>query len=605
MANSEAKVRLGRADGRIGSGLSIPQLVRMRLGRTLRLEERMRTMSLKAKLTAGFGVILLIEAAMGIFSYTTVAKMAGISAQAGERSMKTEQSYSIEAAIEKQSAGVRGYLLAEREDLLASDEEGKKAYQATVEQLQNTERSEEGRKLLGEISHSYDTYRVVVDREIQLRRSKQAKEATTLALSPQTFAMRRDLLAAVNDFVKFQKTNRDAVLRQQESLERNAKFLPLALALAGLALGTTVAVLLPRSLSRRVDAMLSMIHEIANHNLGGMDMEITSEDEIGRAGHALNDMKNNLRGMMKSIAQTAEHLASASEQLSASASEQATGADVQKDQAAQVSTAMQEMSATVAQVSENSSRASEAAHQAAQTARQGGTIVDEALTKMRAIADGVRATAAKMDELGKASDRIGLIVGVIDDIADQTNLLALNAAIEAARAGEQGRGFAVVADEVRKLAERTTGATREIAQMIKSIQGETRLAVNAMEAGTQQVEEGVKHTAQAGGSLKEIIRMAEQVGEMVTYIATAATEQSSASEQVNQNMDQITRLVGESAAGSQQAAKACHELSGLAFNLQKMVSNFQLVQDKDHRPSSPHQGGDIDKSARALAASAH
>ena len=138
---------------------------------------------------------------------------------------------------------------------------------------------------------------------------------------------------------------------------------------------------------------------------------------------------------------------------------------------------------------------------------------------------------------------------MIDDIADQTNLLALNAAIEAARAGEQRRGFAVVADEVRKLAEPTTTATKEIAQMIKNIQDETKDAVGAMEEGTKQVEDEVQTTAKAGESLQEIIQMAEHVGEMITHIATAATQQSSASEQVNNNMDQIARLVKESASG--------------------------------------------------------
>ena len=141
------------------------------------------------------------------------------------------------------------------------------------------------------------------------------------------------------------------------------------------------------------------------------------------------------------------------------------------------------------QVSENSGRAAEASRKAADTARQGGTVVEQTLVKMKVIAESVRGTAGKVEELGKRSDQIGRIVGVINDIADQTNLLALNAAIEAARAGEQGRGFAVVADEVRKLAERTTMSTKEIATMIEAVQGDTRLAVEAMEQGPRQVAE--------------------------------------------------------------------------------------------------------------------
>lgn len=390
-------------------------------------------------------------------------------------------------------------------------------------------------------------------------------------------------------------------MKQQAAIEKNAGIFVAVLSLAALALGTVATLFLSRSLSARVASMVRMMQEIASNNLGVDDIPVTCEDELGRANRALNIMKNNLRAMIQSIAQTAEHLASASEQISSSAAQQAQSAETQKDQASQVATAMQEMSSTVQQVSENSNRAAEASRQAAETALHGGGTVDETLAKMRMIASAVSGTAKKVEELGKRSDEIGRIVGVIDDIADQTNLLALNAAIEAARAGEQGRGFAVVADEVRKLAERTTSATKEIAHMIKNIQDETRLAVTAMETGTRQVEEGVTSTAEAGKSLKQIIDMAEQVGEMITHIATAATEQASASEQVNQSMDQIARLIHESAAGSQEAAKACQHLSGLALDLQKMVSDFQLGQVKPHggveqAPTNP---------ARAWAASAH
>jgi methyl-accepting chemotaxis protein len=305
-------------------------------------------------------------------------------------------------------------------------------------------------------------------------------------------------------------------------------------------------------------------------------LEFDSGDELGVVGKSFDTFMEKLHGIMSQIAANTHQLASASEEISTSAALMAERADTQQNQTTQISTAMQEMSSTVLQVSENSNKATEASRQAAETAREGGGIVEETLTQMRAIAESVEGTAKKMEELGKSSDQIGRIAGVIDDIADQTNLLALNAAIEAARAGEQGRGFAVVADEVRKLAERTTTATKEIAQMITNIQNETKTAVTAMEAGTKQVENGVKSTARAGDSLKQIIEMAERVGDMITHIATAATEQSSATEEINQNLEQIAKLVKESAVGAQQAAKACQDLSELALDLQNMVGNFNL-----------------------------
>ena len=444
--------------------------------------------------------------------------------------------------------------------------------------------TEEGKRAFGAIQQAYGEYRPIMEQAIQLRRGGQMQQAVDLIFSPEVSAKRADLRqktgVLINLTDKLQKTANKA----QATAEDQTKTLMLILTAAGLAIGLLVATLIARSITGAITRMVTMIEEVAANNLAIEDMEVTSQDEIGKAGTALNTMKNNLREVIQSIAGTAEHVASASEEISSSATLQAQGAETQKDQAAQVATAMQEMSSTVLQVSENSNKAAEASRQAAETAREGGNIVEETLAKMRVIAASVQGSAKKVEELGKSSDQIGRIAGVIDDIADQTNLLALNAAIEAARAGEQGRGFAVVADEVRKLAERTTTATKEIAQMIKTIQDETKVAVVAMEAGTKQVEEGVTSTSKAGASLKQIIHMSEQVGEMITHIATAATQQSSASEEVNNNMEQIARLVKESADGAKQSAQACGDLSGLALDLQKMVGNFKV--ESNHRGSS-------------------
>ena len=318
-------------------------------------------------------------------------------------------------------------------------------------------------------------------------------------------------------------------------------------------------------------------------------IEVESEDDIGQMGRALNESMESLSEMISAVTVSAERIAAASEEFSATAAEQAQGAETQKDQTHQVATAMQEMSSTVQEVSTNSSKAAEASRTAAETARRGGSIVEDTLTKMRAIADSVGQTALKVKELGKSSDQIGEIIGVIDDIADQTNLLALNAAIEAARAGEQGRGFAVVADEVRKLAERTSKATKEIAQMIQNIQTETASAVEAMQAGTAQVQLGVESTTKAGGSLNEIIKSSEQVGDMIMLIATAATQQSSATDEINSNIEQIAKISQESASGASEAAKAVSDLSSLAMELQNMVSKFDTG-GTSSRKRGPQQG---------------
>ncbi|HEY1264309.1 MAG TPA: methyl-accepting chemotaxis protein [Terriglobales bacterium] len=569
----------------------------------------MSKMSLKKKLGLGFGLLLLIIIALGTIGYRSAVRGNELSDELALQVQKKELALESEDAIQTQLTGLRGFIITGKEEQLKILEEGRHDFDEAADSLEKSLQTEQGRKVFGDFKNTYIEYRPVMDRARELRRASKTKEAVATIFNPSSSQLREKLHQTNHELVGLIDKLKQAAVEQQNSNESNTETLMLSLALVGVAVGSLVAILIARSVSFSISRMVGLIQEIAANNLTIDDLEIMTQDEIGQAGISLNKMKNSLREIIQSIAGTAEHVASASEEISSSASLQAQGAETQKDQAAQIATAMQEMSSTVLQVSENSNKAAEASRKAAETARHGGAIVDDTLTKMRTIAESVSSTAKKMEELGKSSDQIGRIAGVIDDIADQTNLLALNAAIEAARAGEQGRGFAVVADEVRKLAERTTTATKEIAQMIKNIQDETKVAVTAMEGGTKQVEEGVISTGQAGDALKEIIHMSDQVGEMITHIATAATEQSSASEEINNNMEQIAKLVKESAEGAKQSAQACQDLSGLALDLQKLVGNFKLGSDGQgtRRPSGAgkyKQTAADSESERTYAASA-
>jgi methyl-accepting chemotaxis protein len=358
----------------------------------------------------------------------------------------------------------------------------------------------------------------------------------------------------------------------------NTRLMLIVFSLVGIGAGFAISLAVVNGAVKGIRSVRDRIRDVAE---GEGDLTkripITSSDELADLSTWFNTFMDKLHDIISQVAMGTEHIASATEEISSSATQVAQGADVQRDQTTQVATAMQEMASTVTQVSDSSHKAADNAVTAAETARKGGKIVDETVSTIRSLAESSPETARKVQELGKSSDQIGRIIGVIDDIADQTNLLALNAAIEAARAGDQGRGFAVVADEVRKLAERTTGATKEIAQMIQTIQEETKKAVEAMESATSQVERSVTTTLQAGDSLKEIIQSADQVGEMITQIATAATQQSSATEQINASVDKISKLVNESAVGAQQSAKACTDLSNLALDLQGLVGRFKLA----------------------------
>jgi methyl-accepting chemotaxis protein len=365
-----------------------------------------------------------------------------------------------------------------------------------------------------------------------------------------------------------------------EALTKTARANSLALLLVGfftqLAVVGVVFVVVRKFVVRPVAASASLAQEIARNNLSIDDIEVNSGDEVGEAVLALNSMKNNLHSMVENIAATAERIASAGHELASTSTQQSAAASTQTDRTAQVATAMLEMSATVNQVSEAAQQAAQAAGKATETAHSGGKVVETSTANMRSISTSVSATATKVRELGKSSTQIGEIVAVIEDIADQTNLLALNAAIEAARAGDQGRGFAVVADEVRKLAERTTTATKEIASRIQTIQSETKTVAHAMEAGTSQVEEGVKTTERTGESLQEIIRVNDGLRDMINQIAVTTAQQSATSTEVSSNVSEIARLAQESSHGAEEAAKACDELSAMALDLEKIVSQFTM-----------------------------
>jgi len=316
-------------------------------------------------------------------------------------------------------------------------------------------------------------------------------------------------------------------------------------------------------------------------------LEVPSDQEVAELAGWFNTFMNKLQSTLASVAGSVQNLAAAGEEISVTSRQQSQGAEQQKDQTHRVATAMQQMSATVQQVTEISNQAADAARKAAEGARHGGTVVEQTVARMHSIAASSKEAASKIEHLGEQAEQIGRIIGVIDDIADQTNLLALNAAIEAARAGAQGRGFAVVADEVRKLAERTTAATKEITQMIEGVQEGTRLAVSAVQAGTREVELGVAATREAGGSLREIIDISDRVGEMVTHIATAALQQASATQDVNQSTEQIASIAAVSATAATEATKALEDLANLAADIQRQVGQFRPETDAHSAPPVP------------------
>jgi len=536
----------------------------------------MKRFGLKAKLALGFGTLLALLILTGAAGFYSTARVIGAAGGVPFSLKRKEVATAIELGVRQQVWSASSYVFNGDQASLDQYAQDKREVAQRLDDLSKMLSTQEGKALLAKMRESTEKMSAINDQEISFKRQSRAYEATDLAFGAKTLQTMKNVVADCNALESWEdKLSQDA-LHLEDQTEARANKITVSLVAWGLLVGIVTTILIVRSITRSLASMLVLIQRVAAKDLAADDMQVTADDEVGQAVGALNSMKNTLQQMVRSIAETAEHLASASEELSSGANRSAETVREQADQTQQVATAMQEMSATVQQVSDHSQKAADSSHKAALAARQGGEVVEETLSTMRSIADSSKTVAARIAELGKSSEQIGKIVAVIDDLADQTNLLALNAAIEAARAGEQGRGFAVVADEVRKLAERTTKATQGIGSMVESIQLETRNAVKAIELGSRDVAVGVEKTSASGAALAEIIQVSEQVGDMISQIATAATEQASATEQVNTNVAQISSLTQGASAASEQTARACAALSTMALDLQNLVNQFKL-----------------------------
>ncbi|WP_196140578.1 methyl-accepting chemotaxis protein [Aliikangiella sp. G2MR2-5] len=329
-----------------------------------------------------------------------------------------------------------------------------------------------------------------------------------------------------------------------------------------------------RSVTGPLNEVLRVINQVSRGDLKEK-AEVYSEDELGTLSKGFNNLIDALREMLKEIGSSSEQLSASAEQTAAISGQSNENINHQKEQTDMIATAMTEMTATVDEVANSANNTLLEVQKANSETVEGQSVVQDSISTINKLAREIESAAVVIDKLDQYSTNIGAVLDVIRGIADQTNLLALNAAIEAARAGEQGRGFAVVADEVRTLASKTQESTSEIQEMIERLQTGTREAVSVMETSRTEAQKSVEQTAKAGESLAKITQAVSVINDMSTHIASAAEEQSSVSQEMHQNVSSISEMADRTSQGASENMAASQELARLAEHMKKLVGQFK------------------------------
>ena len=370
----------------------------------------------------------------------------------------------------------------------------------------------------------------------------------------------------------------DAAKKEFERVEKTTKIIriiAIATIVIGLVLSIILGLIITRSVNSGVRELAVTAKKLANGELTAR-VNWDSTDELGDVGRAFNQMATEFSSLISQVRQSADQVASAAAMQTSTAEKVSAISGSQTQQAAIAASSIDNLNSAVKEIAQKTDDVVTSANDASAMAAEGQQVVNKAVQGIQQVAITVRESAQLMAALGKRSDQIGQIVNVIKDIAEQTNLLALNAAIEAARAGEQGRGFAVVADEVRKLAERTASATSEISTMISAIQSETGNAVTTMEKGSSQVSDGVSLANQAGQSLQNINSSVKRVVEMIEQISEATRSQSETTNEITKRVEHIAEMAQENTSSVDETTHASHDLQKLSGHLQQVVSRFKL-----------------------------
>jgi methyl-accepting chemotaxis protein len=465
-----------------------------------------------------------------------------------------------------------------REEARKRIDEARASYNASLESLKKMEQNDEGKRLLSELTEAITRGKEVNDNVVSLALSGNSKEA-----SDKYGEVAKKLAGLYNEaadkIVKYNEGRMESGFAEARGSIFTARIVFAVLGVLTLAFGawfsrtTTLSITIPIARSAaHIDLMAK-----GDFSIPVSPHALKRRDEMGIFAKSMEAMNSNLGRMLREVALSATNVASASTQLSVSAEKLSGGAKEQVERATQVATGSTEMSQASEDIAKSSNRVAGSASEAVRVAKGGQDVVGKAIEEVNVIAETVETALGFVGDLGTQSEKIGDIVTAINEIADQTNLLALNAAIEAARAGEHGRGFAVVADEVRKLAERTSASTTEISEMIDTIRAGVERTVASMGTAKDKVIAGVQFSSQAATALEQIIASIDNLYGGVQQIATAIEEMSGTSDGISRDINQISAVTRENFSSSEAISGAAAGLSALARTLEQDVLGFKVA----------------------------